>query len=95
MYIYIYIYIYICIYYLVIFKFTFLFTFLYDCYIDITKCFNIFQYFILKELLNFCHQNFITFFICKTYSINNYEMTNVFNMLDHLLTNINHAAKQT
>ena len=28
------------------------------------------------------------FFIGKTYSIDNYEMTNVLNMLDHVSTNI-------
>ena len=34
-------------------------------------------------------------YIGKTYSIENYEMSNIFNMLDHLLTNINYTAIQT
>ena len=37
---------------------------------------------------------FFHFFFDKTYSVDNYEMTNVFNILDHLLTNINDTAIQ-
>ena len=40
-------------------------------------------------------KSFIIFFIYETYSIDNYKLTNVFNMLDHLLTNINYTAMQT
>ena len=42
-----------------------------------------------------CATNFYYFFIVKIFSIDNYEMTNVFNMLDYLLTNINYTAIQT
>ena len=39
---------------------------------------------------------FYQFFISKTYiTINNYEMTNAFYMLNHLLTNIYYTAMQT
>ena len=31
----------------------------------------------------------------KSYSIDNYVMANVFNMLDHLLININYTVMQT
>ena len=34
------------------------------------------------------------FFIGQAYSIDNYEMTNVFNMLDYLLTNVNYLVAQ-
>ena len=33
--------------------------------------------------------------IDKTYSIDNYKITNCFDMLDHLLTNTNYTATQT
>ena len=33
------------------------------------------------------------FFIGKIYSIDNYEMTNIFNMLDYLSANINYVYK--
>ena len=55
-----------------------LFTFLYICYTDIIKSVNS----LLNDFGNLCYQNFIIFFIDKAYSINNYEITNVFNMLD-------------
>ena len=37
----------------------------------------------------------ILFFIGETYSIDNYEMTNVFDILEYLLTNIINTAIQT
>ena len=37
---------------------------------------------------------FYYFFIGKPYSIDNYEKTNFFNMLDYLLTNVNYTAIQ-
>ena len=38
---------------------------------------------------------FYYFFIRKTYSFNNYEITDVYNGLDHLLTNIKYTDLQT
>ena len=35
------------------------------------------------------------FFIRKKYNIDEFEMTNVFNMLNHLLTNMNYIVIQT
>ena len=35
-----------------------------------------------------CATKTLLFFSGKTYSIDNYEIANFFNMLDHLLTNI-------
>ena len=42
-----------------------------------------------------CGKNIYYFVIGKTYRIDNYEMTNVFYMFGHLLTNINYTAVQT
>ena len=41
--------------------------------------------------MEFVRPKFNYFFISKTYSIDGCEMTNVFNMLDHLLTNMIYA----
>ena len=66
------------------FTYNFLFN-LYYCYIDVEVLLCI-----IKLLLEFGPPKFYCFFIGKTYSIDNYEMTNVFNMLYHLFTNINY-----
>ena len=47
--------------------------FLFNCYIDIMKFTNT----LLNDLRNFCHRKPYYFFICKPFSIDNYEMTNV------------------
>ena len=54
-----------------------------------------FLYFI-KNSWNFCHKTYIILlFLVVKKLIDNYEMTNAFNIIDHLLTIINRTAKQT
>lgn len=57
-------------------------------------CNKLFQYFI-KWPVEIVPSKFYYFFIDKICSINNYEMANVFKMLDHLLKNINYTVIQT
>ena len=59
-------------------------TFLFNSYIDIVTRLKYF----LERLVEFAPPKCYYIFIGKTYTIDNYQMTNVFNMLDHLLTNI-------
>ena len=57
----------------------------------LTTTFRYFQiYFQLRDILLLyriiilCYQNLIIFFIDKTYSVDDFETTNIFNLIDHL-----------